>query len=126
MKLDYAAIWHGLRSLGAVILVLSAVVVSWVAVGLPTMAWSTDIKRLDISQVKLSIEFNRDKSLNLFQRAFIVRERIIVIEAPPDVDWEVDHVQLLKEKAGELEREVKLIDQKVIELEKYALELERK
>lgn len=126
MEFNLTAIRHTLGWLGGGILVLAAIVGMWVAFGLPRVAWSTEIERLDFSQVRLSIEFNREKSLNLFQRAVIVNERISKIEAQPVSGLGAEYLVTLKDKARLLDREVDLTDQKIIELEKYALELERK
>ena len=119
--------WRGVRwSLGgmsSLVIVLGVLAGMWAASGLPTMAWSTDISRLERGQLKISISFHHEKSVHLLEKKIIVRYQLEQ-ELAKSADQKVQkYINSLKVDLEKLTKEEKRTEERIKELEARSLEL---
>ena len=117
--------WIGGGIVGAVV-VIGVFVQIWLAAGLPTVAFSHDIKRLDRNQVLLSIKFHDAKAIRLLRQKIFVSTQLIEEETKAQHLKNVNYILDLKKDQAVLQRERKQTEEEIKRLHERAIKLEGK
>lgn len=123
---------HGFKSLVAMAVGVAAIVAVWTMLGLPGLAWSTDLEKIDAKfetaidslnsgQLLLTIEFTQEKRNNLYQRKAYTGGQIYWLNQEPKSEAKRRYFENLKTEMDWVEQEIGRTDIRLEKLEEAAI-----